>query len=66
MMHPGTQRYRRTLRAMSRYYRRRDPWDLMPRDVQLDISTEDRGAIRAREHEYILHEVENAFDGEEV
>ena len=49
--HGGTQASRRRGRQMSRYYRRRDPWDLMPRDLQLDLQYTERSQLRAAERE---------------
>lgn len=58
---PGTQRWRRMLRSMHRYYRKRDPWDFVARDAQLDLAVEhgERRRIRAAEREYIRRELDD-------
>lgn len=56
----GTQRSRRADRAISRYYRKRDPWDAHPRDRELGVQSFDRGPYRAAERHFVQKEAEDA------
>lgn len=47
---------------MSRYYRRRDPWDKMPRDKMLDVQFLDRGSIRTAERELLQPRLWTSFE----